>query len=533
MEKEPTFKPEGFFEYMLTYYRGEFATLFLLPISVVYGTYLRLRQRITLWLNTAPQLHRERVQEVIRQVNAWRNGDRRQKLTTSRSGWFTMSELVPAYKKTHYAIKMNMRDIISIDTERRIIKAEPFVNMGQITAALNPRGWTLPVVPELDDLTVGGLINGFGVESSSHKYGLFQYIVAAVEIVTAEGKLLRCSPDEHADLFYNIPWSHGTLGLLVSAELRMVPCKPYVRVHYQPLTGLDNICAAFESASRNTENEFVEMLQFDLDKAVLMTGTYSDRVQPDGHYNPIGRWYKPWFYKHVSTYLKNNTEGVEYIPLRQYYHRHTRSLFWEMEEIIPFGNHVWFRWLLGWALPPQISLLKYFETDTTRRLREKYHIVQDMLMPVKKLKLSLEYFHQHYQLYPLWICPMAVYDYPNGEGFIHAHRLADGTTDNLFVDIGAYGTPKAAGFDGNNALRRLEQFVMENGGYQAMYARTLLSSDDFRRMFDHRGYDKLRDTLPYCREAFSDVYDKLGGKARISPSEYRKFSKKQSVTAAQ
>jgi len=27
--------------------------------------------------------------------------------------------------------------------------------MGQLTATLNPLGWTLPIVPELDDLTVG------------------------------------------------------------------------------------------------------------------------------------------------------------------------------------------------------------------------------------------------------------------------------------------------------------------------------------------------------------------------------------------
>jgi len=43
-------------------------------------------------------------------------------------------------------------------------RVEPMCTMGQITAALIPRGWTLAVVPELDDLTVGGLINGFGIE---------------------------------------------------------------------------------------------------------------------------------------------------------------------------------------------------------------------------------------------------------------------------------------------------------------------------------------------------------------------------------
>ncbi|MGZ8216245.1 FAD-binding protein [Methylomagnum sp.] len=57
----------------------------------------------------------------------------------------------------------------------------------------------MPVVPELDDLTVGGLIMGFGVETSSHKYGLFQYVCVSFDIVTAEGKLLRylCRGEPH------------------------------------------------------------------------------------------------------------------------------------------------------------------------------------------------------------------------------------------------------------------------------------------------------------------------------------------------
>lgn len=33
----------------------------------------------------------------------------------------------------------------------------------QLTAALNSLGWTVPVLPELDDLTVGGLIAGRSV----------------------------------------------------------------------------------------------------------------------------------------------------------------------------------------------------------------------------------------------------------------------------------------------------------------------------------------------------------------------------------
>lgn len=37
----------------------------------------------------------------------------------------------------------------------QVVRVEPLANMGQVTALLNSIGWTLPVVPELDDLTVG------------------------------------------------------------------------------------------------------------------------------------------------------------------------------------------------------------------------------------------------------------------------------------------------------------------------------------------------------------------------------------------
>jgi hypothetical protein len=31
--------------------------------------------------------------------------------------------------------------------------------MGQLSATLNPLGWTIPILPEMDDLTVGTDIN--------------------------------------------------------------------------------------------------------------------------------------------------------------------------------------------------------------------------------------------------------------------------------------------------------------------------------------------------------------------------------------
>ncbi|MEW6037608.1 MAG: FAD-binding protein [Pseudomonadota bacterium] len=514
-------------EYILTYHRGIFATLFLLPISVIYAAYANLRNRWMFFQRSAPGRHDDKVKAVIRQIDIWKEQGCKEKLCTGRSGWKSMSELVPRYKYSHRKIYLDLYDILEIDAPRRVVRVEPLVTMGQISSSLMSKGWMLPVVPELNDLTVGGLIMGFGVETSSHKYGLFQHICEAFEIVTAEGTLVRCSHSDNPELFHQIPWSHGTLGFLVAAELRIIPSKRYVRLHYQPVYSLDEMTRLFESESRNADNDFVEGIVYGRDRAVIMCGRLTDAEGGDGPVNSLNRWYKPWFFKHVETYLDTGRSGCEYIPLEDYFHRHTRGYFWMMEDIIPFGNHPLFRALLGWALPPRIELLKYTETETTRELRERHQMIQDMLIPIRYLKKSIEYFDELTGLSPLWLSPMSIRRNGSSNGFVHPFRDENGVEDALFVDIGAYGTLKKNNADAREVLTTLEQFVLQHKGYQALYAKTALSRGDFRRMFDHTGYDRLREELPLCKLAFDEVYDKVSAAGRAAPVEIRQMKKNQ------
>src|SRR5690606_714023 len=109
----------------------------------------------------------------------------------------------------------------------------------------------LPVVPELDDLTVGGLSMGFGIETSSHKYGLFQHICVAFEVVMPDGSLVRATKDENPDLFYGLPWSHGTLGFLVAAELKIVPAKKFVHLKYIPIRNKKEALVQYPTVSKH------------------------------------------------------------------------------------------------------------------------------------------------------------------------------------------------------------------------------------------------------------------------------------------
>lgn len=492
-------------------YRGIFVVLFVLPASLVFKAYMGTRNRLAFWQNSAPEKHADRVKKVQQQVKDWQEKTGGNiPMCTARPGWQAMSLKQGNYKKTHYQVDVSLMDILEIDEEKGTVRVEPMANMGQISAILKPLGWSLAVVPELDALTVGGLINGFGIEASSHKYGLFQYICESLEIVTADGELVKCSKDENSELYYAIPWSYGSLGFLVCAEIKIVPCKDYVHLTYIPYTSKQALVDRFTEESLKPFDEayeFIEGLMYSEQEGVLMLGHFADKVPAGKTRNALNNFWKPWFYEHVRSILKQDKEQEEYIPLRHFYHRHTRSFFWEMEQIVPFGNSLWFRYLLGWMSPPEISLIKLTETEAIHELYDTHHMDQDFLLPISTLDQSLAYFNQEVDFYPLWLCPMRVFDTPI-RGMVNPLP-----NEQMFVDVGIYGEPNVPNYNAKQTTRKLEAFMREIGGFQALYADTYQTREELRDMFDHNLLDKLREQTGALK-AFPEPFDKVSRAAR-------------------
>ncbi len=75
---------------------------------------------------------------------------------------------------------------------------------------------------------VGGLTLGGGLGYTMSKYGLALDNLIAVELVTADGKILRAAHDEHPDLFWALRGGGGNFGVAASFEFQLHPVGPMI-----------------------------------------------------------------------------------------------------------------------------------------------------------------------------------------------------------------------------------------------------------------------------------------------------------------
>jgi delta24-sterol reductase len=414
----------------------------------------------------------------------------------------------------------SFRAILGLSEDRTVIHIEPGVTVGELTK------WLLRQEPplqlectlEMVDATLGGLAMATGMTTHSHVCGLIHETVVEYELVTAAGEVLTVgSQGAHAELFRALPWSHGTLGFLASLKLRVVPAKKWVRLRYTALHGRDNISESYLSALKQQNPAFfIEAIVYARDAAMLMDGELVDKADLAVAHVPVNRiglWFKPWFHKHVESKLHHEGCSEELIPIWDYLMRHDRAMCMTMATIIPYGNALWFRWLLGWALPPSVSFLKSSHTQQTREASIRKQVYQDVAFPAECLNDALDTSHRLFQVYPLMCYPCLVRDRP---GMLRLPGMDPVSRDgkaHMYLNLGIYGIPKEQRdfpydlFPMVTRVRELEAWIREHKGFQHTYCDSFQSEAEFEEMFDHRLYDHMRKQYG-AERAFQRVWQK-------------------------
>lgn len=115
----------------------------------------------------------------------------------------------------------HLNKLLAFDPETGQLVAEAGVLLGDIIDAFLPRGWFPLVTPGTKFVTIGGAIAADVHGKNHHIDGSFRCCVDWLDVMGADGEVLRCSATQNADLFECTIGGMGLTGIILRAAIRL------------------------------------------------------------------------------------------------------------------------------------------------------------------------------------------------------------------------------------------------------------------------------------------------------------------------
>jgi cytokinin dehydrogenase len=152
------------------------------------------------------------------------------KLTPRGQGMSQSGQAVPKN-----GLSLDLRGLAAIaepNLARRTIAVEPGATWRELVQRLAPFSLLPPVMPLNLDLSVGGTLSAGGFGSSSFRHGVAASNVARLVVVKGTGDIVVSSRDEAPEVFAATLGGLGRVGVIVQAELELLPARPRTRTTY-------------------------------------------------------------------------------------------------------------------------------------------------------------------------------------------------------------------------------------------------------------------------------------------------------------
>ncbi|SEP21932.1 FAD/FMN-containing dehydrogenase [Salinihabitans flavidus] len=139
--------------------------------------------------------------------------------------------------------------MLAFDAQSGQLVAEAGVLLGDVIAAFLPQGWFPQVTPGTKFVTLGGAIAADVHGKNHHRDGSFGAFVDWIDVMNADGKVVRASREEQADLFAWTVGGMGLTGVILRAAIRLRPVESaWIAQQTIPAPSLRHAMDAFEAA---------------------------------------------------------------------------------------------------------------------------------------------------------------------------------------------------------------------------------------------------------------------------------------------
>jgi FAD/FMN-containing dehydrogenase len=388
--------------------------------------------------------------------------------------------------------------VLAVDPAGGWIEAEGMATYEDLVSRALAAGVMPAVVPELKTITLGGAAAGVGIEASSFRYGLVHESLLELEVLTGDGRIVLCRPDnEHRDLFYGFPNSYGTLGYALRLRARAVAVKPFVELAHRRFTQADVFFDALAKACVG-EADFVDAVAFGPGELYLNVGRFVDEAPYTSDYT----------FEHIY-YRSIREKEIDYLTAEDFIWRWDTDWFWCSKNVgaqVPWIRRLYGRRRLGSRTYQRIMRWnsRWGFTRALDRVRGFYResVIQDVDIPLENAQRFLAFFEREVGITPVWICP--VIGTADADKF-PLYRLRPG---HLYVNFGFWDVVKRRErFEPGHFNRLVEAKVAELGGIKSLYSDSYYSREEFDAIYGGDAYRALKARYD-PQGVFPDLYEK-------------------------
>ncbi len=383
--------------------------------------------------------------------------------------------------------ELSVRDfnhLLEIDIENQTLVSEGMNPYGELVDATLQYGFMPLVVPQLNTITIGGAVAGIGIESTSFKYGLPHETVIEMEVLLADGSIVNCtSTNEHADLYFGLPNSYGTLGYVLKLKTPALPVKRFVKLNHKLYRDAEELFDVI-AALRNSDIDFLDGSVFGQNEYYLTIGQFTDTAPFTSDYT-----YLDIYYKSIPE------KQFDYLTVKDYIWRWDTDWFWCSKNL--YVQNGFMRRLVGKKKLNSRTYTKVMRWNSkwgvTKFLNRMggYHpesVIQDVDIPIENAAEFLDFLLREIGVLPIWICPVGTSD--KSDKF----PLFPMKPDSTYINFGFWDSVKSRQKNPPGYLnRKIERKTADLGGIKSLYSDAYFEEDEFWTIYRSESYWALKE----------------------------------------
>jgi L-gulono-1,4-lactone dehydrogenase len=162
--------------------------------------------------------------------------------------------------------------VLAVDEGSGLVTVEAGISIHHLNAELAERGLALANLGDIDRQTIAGAVST-ATHGTGRSFGGLATFIRGIEMITADGTALRCSPDEEPEIFHCARVGLGALGVITKLMLQCVPA--FNLHHLEEARPLDEVLAGLDALV--DENDHFELYWLPhTDQAAIIANNRTD-----------------------------------------------------------------------------------------------------------------------------------------------------------------------------------------------------------------------------------------------------------------